>query len=291
MGRETRLPVARWSLALGFVLLLVACGNQAADGPVIGARPNPDVGTGAVSFDPSPLAAEFEAQLAAINSVQSIGETALAAGELPIDSVLTAKQSLRLGQLQVIGNALIAERLNAVAGVRGQVAADGLMSSGQKSAVMGLLDASSTGLTQLRLTIAREQLVDGARSDLVKIGHLRVYGLVLPQARMLIVAYQLASLAAMYSAQRASLQQQIYTAEAYGKDGAPAQALVNDLSIRIATVSRSSSGALAQLQGLSPSGYPANRASLISARGSLVVGKVASDQAASDVKRARAAIP
>jgi hypothetical protein len=286
------LPAARWSLALGSVLLfLVACGNPDTGGAVIGARTNADASVATASFDASGIAAKFEADLAQLNRIQSIGETTLANGELPIDSILTFRQSLQLSYLQILGNTLISERLNAISIVRGQVVSDGAMAYWQKNGVTGSLDASTAALAQLQLTIAREQLVDRARHDIFKIGQLRVYGLVLPKARLLIAAYQLNRLGSIYTSQQAALQQQIYAAQAYGKDATAAQVIVNDLSRRVATVTGSYSAALAQLQGLNPSGYPANKHSLTSARSSLVTGKLAADQAAADVARARAAIP
>lgn len=289
MGRKTLLPAARWSLALGFVLLLAACGNPAPDG-VIGARPNANVTAGTVSFDAAPIAAAFAEQLAELNNIQSIGETNLANGQLPIDSFLTFRQSLRLAYEQVLDNAYISDRLIAIATLRSQVVSDGALSSWQKARVIGVLDAASAALYKLRLTVAREHLVDAAAHDKVKIFQLRVLTVVLPQARLLMAAYQLDDLAAFYARQQAALQQAIYAWEANGNDGTAAQAAVNDLSLRIATMRRSSGAAIAQVSGLSASGYPGNRSSLISARGALVAGKVAGDQAAADAVRTRAAL-
>jgi hypothetical protein len=288
-GRETRLPAARWSLALGFVLLLAAC-QSPADGSGIGARSVPDANASAVSFDASPIAAAFAAQLAALNNIQSIGETTLANGQLPLDSVLTLRQSLHLAYQQVLDNTFIADRLNAIATLRSQVVSDRVMSSWQKARVMGVLDAASAALYKLRLTVAREQLVDAAAHDKVKIFQLRVLTVILPQARLLMAAYQLDDLAAFYARQPAGLQQAIYAWEANGNDGTAAQAALNDLSLRIAVMRRSSGAAIAQVSGLSASGYPGNRSSLISARGALVAGKVAGDQAAADAVRTRAAL-
>lgn len=289
-GRETRLPAARWSIALGFVFLLAACGNQAADGPVIGVRPNAEVNVGAVSFDASPIADAFAAQLAATNSIQSIGETTLANGELPLDSVLTLRQSLRLAYEQVLDNTFISDRLNAISTVRGQVLSDRSTASWQKARVLGVLDGASAALYKLRLKVAREQLVDAAAHDKFYVFKLRVLTVVLPQARLLMAAYQLDNLASFYARQTAGLQQAIYAWEANGNDGTAAQAALNDFVRRIAITRGYSGAAVAQVSGLGASGYPGNRSSLISARGSLVAGKVAGDQAAADAVRTRAAL-
>jgi hypothetical protein len=111
------------------------------------------------------------------------------------------------------------------------------------------------------------------------------------QARLIVASYDLARLATIYANQQASLQQQIYNKEAYGKDASASQAYVNDLGVRIAAMNRDSSTALAQLQGLGASGYPGNKGSLIGARDMLSSGKAAGLQAASDAVRARAVLP
>jgi hypothetical protein len=286
------MPATRWLVTLGCAgLLLVACGQEAAGGqPVIGVRPPTEVIGGPATFDASSIALEFASQLTEIDKVQSMGDDPGAYGLLPIDSTLTFKQSQRLLYRQQQGDSEVASRLRAIATVRSQVFADRLMSYYQKASLIGTLDTAIATLDQMRVTIAREQLPDQIRNDVDKVYKLRIGTVVLPRTRMIIAADLLVQLAAIYANQQASLQQQIYTAQAYGKDVTAAQAAVNDLAGRISAINGYRQAALYQLQGLDPAGYPANKYLLRGARGSLVAGKSAGDQAAVDVARARAAL-
>ncbi len=286
------MPATRWSVAIACAaVLLAACGQQAPGAPVIAVRPQAGSNPGQPSFDPTSIGAEFAAELAADTSVQPIGEDRLAAGELPIDSVLTLRQTERLANEQQLGSSLVSQRLSDIAKVRTQLVSDPAISYSERSYVIGLLDASAAAVAQMGVTIARDQLVDQAHIDVRKLAALRVNGLVLPLARKLVASYDLERLSASYASQQASLQQQIYTAEAYGKDASASQSYVNDLAVRIAAMNRAAIYVLADLQGLSPAGYPGNKPALTSARLALAGGKAASDQAAYDAARARAVLP
>ena len=282
------MPSVRWLVALACAgLLLAACGQP--EGVLIGVRPHTEVAAVTATFDSSVLAAAINAQLAEYDQLAPI-EDSLARGELPLDSTLTLKQRERLATLQEAGFSYIKDRLDALAGVRGQVVSDPSMQSWQKGNLMALLDGASATLSQLRVKIERDLLVDQARADVARIPRLRVYGLLLPEARLLMTGYQLQRLAVVYARQRASLQQAVNTAQANGRDVTVAQRAVNDIAIRVNTVSQESASGLAQLQGLSVAGYPGNKPYLLSARRYLTAGKFASDQAARDVAAARAAL-
>jgi hypothetical protein len=58
----------------------------------------------------------------------------------------------------------------------------------------------------------------------------------------------------------------------------------------INAINQDSAAGLAQLSGLTAAGYPGNKHLLLSARSALGAGKYASNQAAADVARARAAL-
>jgi hypothetical protein len=286
------MPATRWSVVVCCAaVVMVGCGQQSASAPVIGVRSQNAAAAGAGTFDVSPIAAEFAAELAADTNVQAIGEDKLAAGELPIDSVLTLRQSERLANEQLLGSKLVSQRLNDIAKVRAQVNADPAISYSQRSYTLGLLDTSAAAVAQMGVTIARDQLVDQAHIDVRRLAALRVDGLVLPLARKLVAAYDLARLAASYASQHDSLQQQIYTAEAFGKDASASQGYVNDLARQVAAMNRASANALADVQGLTPAGYPANKPAMNSARLALAGGQAAADQAAYDAGRARALLP
>jgi hypothetical protein len=286
------MPATRWSVAVCFAaIVMVGCGQQSASPPVIGVRPQHAASADNATFDATSIAAEFTAELAADTSVQPIGEDKLAAGELPIDSVLTLRQSERLANEQLLGSKLVSQRLGDIAKVRAQLVADPAISYSERSYIIRLLDTSAAAVAQMGVTIARDQLVDQSHIDVRRLAALRVDGLVLPLARKLVAAYDLGRLAASYANQRASLQQQIYTAEAFGKDASASQSYVNDLAVRVAEMNRASANALADVQGLTPAGYPGNKPAMNSARLALAGGKAAADQALYDAGRARALLP
>jgi hypothetical protein len=286
------MPTTRWSVAVCCAaMVMVGCGQQSASPPVIGVRPQQAAGADNATFDATSIAAEFAAELAADTNVQPIGEDKLAAGELPIDSVLTLRQSERLANEQLLGSKLVSQRLTDIAKVRAQLVADPAISYSQRSYIIGLLDSSAAAVAQTGVTIARDQLVDQAHIDVRRLAALRVDGLVLPLARKLVAAYDLARLAASYANQEASLQQRINAQEAFGRNPAAAVSYVNLLAARVADMNRASANALADVQGLTPAGYPGNKPAMNSARVALAIGQAAADLAFYDAGRARALLP
>jgi hypothetical protein len=285
------MSATRWSVAVSCAaLLLTACGQQTASAPVIAVRAQAATSPVQPTIDASAIAAEFASQLADSTNVQPIGEDKLAAGELPIDSVLTLRQSERLTSIQILGFSLVSQRETSIARVRSQVLADPAVSASEKYALIAVLDTASAAVSQMGVTIANDQLVDKAHSDVRRLAALRIEGFVLPQARLLLGANDLVRLSTLFAAEQVTLQQQIYTAEAFGKNATASQAAVNDLGVRITDMKRASAQALALLQGLTVSGYPGNKGLLISARHALDAGNVAAVQGNNDAARARAAL-
>lgn len=282
------MPANRWLIALACAgLLLVGCGRS-TDGVLIGIRAHTEVASVVATFDPSTITAEIDAQLAESDQLTPIHDSV--GGELPLDSTLTPKQRERLATDQQVGFAYVADRLAALASVRGQVVSDPSMQDWQKANLLALLDGASSSLRQIQLKIERDLLVYQARTDKARVLRLRVDSLLIPQARLLITGYLLQRLAVVYAHQKASLQQMVYAAQASGKDVTAAQAAVTDMATRISAINQRSAAGLALLQGLTPAGYPGNKGQLLSARSLLTSGKYAGDQAANDVARARAAL-
>jgi hypothetical protein len=285
------MSATRWLVALGSAgMLLAACGQGTPGGTVVGVRPPAGASVEAAPFDASSIAAEFAAQLAEISKLQSIGDNAAAYGLLPLDSTLTFRQSERLLTRQQQGDSEVVGRLSAISKVRSQVVADPSMSYYQKASLIGTLDGATATLNQMRVTIAREQLPDQIRPDIVKVNKLRIYTVVLPQARMMIAADLLVQIAATDAGRQASLQNMVTTKQACGRDVTAAQSYVSDLAAQITNMRSYSSAALAQVQGLSPDGYPGNKSSILSARSTLVAGQAAADRAAGDADLALAAL-
>jgi hypothetical protein len=105
------------------------------------------------------------------------------------------------------------------------------------------------------------------------------------------LAYDLARLAVLYASDQAGLQQQINTAEAFGKNASVAQSYVTLLGERAALLWNESAGALALLGGASVAGFPGNRPSLITTRGYVAAGQAYGSQASTYLARAHATMP
>jgi hypothetical protein len=283
-------PVRRSAVALAWIglLLISACGQPTANDSVISVRPTPvpSAETGRVSFDATGLGADLKAQLDYASSLTGInGDNYLALGLLALDSTLTFKQTERLIFLQQLGQGDIDQRLNALAVLRNQVVADGTIP--QKGVLTNILDSTSAALLSMRATIGSDQLVDKTRADIIKIATLRTYGLVLPQVHMLIAAYQIQHLAAIYSGQILGLKDRIVVAASQGINVTRAVNAERDLEAQIGIMNRASYLAIVTLPNLSAAGYPGNKGTVLMVRNNLTAGKYAASQAGVDSVNAR----
>jgi hypothetical protein len=280
------------ALALLGLFLISACGQPTANDTSIGVRPGlPGTGPIAITFDPASLNSLLTGQLDAVKSLDSIaGDNYLAVGLLALDSTLTLRQTERLIALQSLGQSVIDQRLKAIGDLRAQVAGDPSMSWSQKGRPIQILDSAAAALQSMRLTILGDQLVDKTHADIVKVATVRVYGLVLPQVHMLVAAYQMARLAAIFSNEVITLRDQIVVAASTGRSVAVAVAAVNDLTAQIGTMNRASYLAIVTLPNLTAAAYPGNKGTLLMVRRNLTSGKYAGSQGSADASRARASL-
>ncbi len=280
------MPATRWLVALGSAALLLAACGQADSGPLIGVRPQTVPSPVSVQpFDTTSIEATFAQQFVDLNNIQAINEGALAAGQLPIDTFLTLRQSLRLATLQTVGQQLLVARLTAISVVRSQVNQN--LSGYQAGNVFAVLDNATAVVKQMQITIANEQLVDRARADFIRIGALRIIGFVLPQARLMVAGYLLGRLGAIYRSQVATLTQQISDVQSLGCNITDSQAYVNDLSAQSSALSYDGNIIVANVQSLSAAGYPGNKYVLKASHGPQQAGKNANFRAATDGTAAR----
>ena len=279
-------------LALTLALLAVlasACGRAGPNGQVIGIRTLPSTRSEATfELDLASMRAAMSDQLADANATQGIpGEEQLAAGELPLDTILTIRQIERLAVIQQLGEAIIQNRLDAIAGLRGQVLGYRSMTSADKWNLAGLLDNAAARLRAMRVTIARDLSVDQARADVTAVGQFRVYGLLIPKIHMLIATYTLRQQLPRLTSVEQSLELQLNIAVPTA-NVAGARTALNDMLAQISIVDQQSSTALSLLRYLDPSGYPNNRGYLRVAGSYLDRGQAAAWQAGQDAKTVRA---
>jgi hypothetical protein len=290
------MPATRWLVALGCAALLLAgCARQEGSA-VIGVPPQPDISPASPApFDPSSIEVGLAQQLAdSTASLPVIQEQALAAGQLPIDTLLSARQQERWAVFVSTGLAQVDQRLAALASTRSRVLSDPLVSYYQKATITSLLDSARARVIQMQAKIGNDQLVDQTRVDVRNLAKLYIFGLVLPQAKLMLAAYQLSQLGYIYANQVANpqhgLQQQVNNAQSLGCDITTAQAYVNDLSAQSAALRYDGNIMLGDVQSLNAAGYPGNKYLLKSAHGPQNAGKNANIRANADGSRIRAEI-
>jgi hypothetical protein len=278
------------ALLVSMALLAAACGPRTPNSTVIGVRPAAGQVDGRSGrIDLSTMAAMLADQMASANNTAPIpGEDWIALGELPVDSVLTLNQVERLLRLQQLGELMIQERQAAIASMVGQIRGDGGTAAYQKANLYSLLNRGSATLHALQVKVARDQLVDVARADVVRIAGLRIYGVLIPKVRILLGAYQLQHLAKLYSNAQANLQQQVSALPGTGAPISTAQGYLNDLGNQINVMSNNSYYMVSAVYSVDASGYPGNRPLLRGARQAMVRAQSAGGAASADITKVQA---
>ena len=269
-------------------MLASACGQPTGNGMVIGVRPAAVSDARTSVFEASSIDQMLGNESTYATSVDVIQENAMAFGLLPIDTTLTVRQAEHLATLQLLGQSIIQSRLTAISKVRQQIANDRLLSYSQRYGITSRLDRATAGLNSMQVKIARDLLVDQTRADVTAVAAFRVFGLLLPQAHLLVAAYDLVQVAAIYANQHNNLQQALYNSSLSGQSAIAAQAILDDLARQVATASRYGSTASYQVNALTAAAYPGNRGMLKVARQTVTAGKDASSRAASDVSQLHA---
>jgi hypothetical protein len=264
-------------------LVLSACGQQGANGEVVGARSAPSLGSGSGQFvlSTDAIALELDRQIREANDLGALPPgTTFGDGVIPLDAILTVKQIERLQQLQNLGQLKVYSRLANIASLRAEVVNDQTMTYGQKGTVTAILDQSAAGLYGILARINKDRMVDQARADVTAVALFRVNGLLEPQVHLLIAAYQLQQLSVSYAAQRAALQREINIQQLTNPSVAPAQAATNAMAAQISAMLAIGQNTAAALVRLSAADYPGNRYALLSARQTLLAGRGAGERAA-----------
>jgi hypothetical protein len=243
------MPGARWLVALAFAGLLVVGCTQQEGGAVIGVPAKPDTSpTPPAVLDTSAIEAGLVAQVAESTQVAAVPQGPLLPGELPLDTFLTFKQQLRWASLETIGLAHIDQALAAIALVRYRVVSNGHVASWQQGTLIGNLDSAAAQLSQLRVTIAADQLVYQTKADLSRVWKLHIDARVLTADREMLSAYDLGGLAAVYANEMAPMPQEIVNCQSLGFNVTSAQTYVSNLSAQIRNMSYDGSAILGAVQ-------------------------------------------
>jgi hypothetical protein len=274
-------PIARgWTLVasasvIGF--LLAGCATN-VNNPDVGIPPSaPPAYTYPGNTD-SGIDQAVEAELAAASAIQSDGASPGVLVEInALTSVTALIRSEAFTSLQTTGAKEIAKRQGSVnaliADVRGDVYLNGitLSASSLSATLLSMLAGVSAQLDRQGATIASDSLPDVLRSDVTNIGpSTRVAGLIQPMTHLAIAGggelRELNDLTTRYQ----QLQSLVAGVAASNPNHSREVARLADLSASIAAARQSVESAVAAVISLSPSGFPANKATVTAVRNALV---------------------
>ena len=176
----------------------------------------------------------------------------------------------RLAAVKARGDAAVSARLATLAAATGLIGSAVDLGPGERSALSNLVSGQQSGLTALRSTIDGDTTVAQAVADVESIvTSYRVYVLTAPKVHLVIAADRGAAAAAGLTGVVASLREAIAAEQGAGRDVAAAQAGLARLTTEVAAVSVAVGQVPGEVLPLTPAGYPANRATLVAAAGSM----------------------
>jgi len=132
-----------------------------------------------------------------------------------------------------------------------------------RTALLSLLHADETGLTQLEATIQADTTVVKAASDAAKIvTAYRVYVLAVPQVHLVVATDRIGAIDARLHTLSGKLQAAIEASRAGSEQKAQARARLADFDTQVAAADRDVDGLSSAILSLTPAGYPGNRTQL-----------------------------
>jgi hypothetical protein len=177
--------------------------------------------------------------------VAVLAGTVAAAGPTPLPAIPAADSARcarpaqgegvdSVGNLRRYGDCEIDRRLALLERLADQVADASALTAAHRTALAGEIAATARRLEALRVTIDRETNVDALKAAIGRIAtdH-RVYVLVAPKTRLIILADRLAAGYSRFEAVQQRLADEIARAKAAGKDTAAAQAAYDAMTAKI----------------------------------------------------------
>lgn len=275
-------PIARLSMLMVGAsvtgLLLAGCSPN-VNNPVVGTPP-PDgqVNTPpAVSFD-SGLDQAVQAELAAVNSIQSDGAPAGVLVEInALSSVTALIRYEAFSSLQTTGASEISKRegyVNAlIADVQRNPYLTGIELSGHtlSATLLSMLDAVNAHLVQLGATVASDSIPDMLRSDVLSIGtSTRVTGLIQPMTHLAIAGGDMLRELNILTSQYQAFQHLVAAVPISDPNKSMEVAKLSELAQAIASARQTVTMGVGAVLSLTPSGFPANKATITSVRNAFI---------------------
>lgn len=196
-----------------------------------------------------------------------------------------------LAELQAAGAKATSDRETKLTAAIAKVTGDHALSSGDRSTILGTLDADLAAMKASASAIAADTTATQAAADLKTVyTKYRVYAVALPQARLASAADRLTGT----TVPKLTKEQSTLAGLLSGKDKAKStdalQSDLKDMSAQIATASHDASGQAAAALAVTPASYDANHSALSSVKSSLESARTAAKKAADDAKTIRQAL-
>ena len=215
--------------------------------------------------------------------------TAIATSTLPLNSTpaVTRAQAAAntTATIKARAAAAISGRLTSLHSAISAVDANGVLTSADKTSLLGTLNGDVSGLTTLGLRIQGDATVAQAMSDYRSIFlNYRVYALALPQVRLAAATDDITGgvLPRVTDAQ-AKLSTMLAAADP-AKDTASVKAEMSNLAFQIQTVTSMTSGLSAKILAYTPAEYDANHALLSGTRQTLLTARADIAMARMDIQ-------
>ena len=183
----------------------------------------------------------------------------------------TGMTSARMAYLKARGHLAIERRLNVIDRLTALVNGAKHLTPSDRSSLSSKLSSDASGLQSLDTKIQADTDATTLRNDLQSIvTAYRIYVLVAPQVHIVVASDRVAAWVDIGNTIAGRIQSKINAAKAAGKDVKKAQDALDDMKKQLADATAAISGVAANVIPLTPSGYPANRATLLNARSSIL---------------------
>jgi hypothetical protein len=225
----------------------------------------------------------------------AIGVSALAAAAGPAwaagSPAGTSSQNAALTAIKAKASAAISGRVSALQSTISAVNVNGVLTSGDKTALLGILNGDVAGLSALAPRIQADPTAAQATTDYRSIFlNYRVYALALPQVRLAAATDDITGgvLPRLTDAQ-SRLSSMLSGADA-AKDTAAVKAEMSNLASQIQSVTSATNGLSATVLAYTPAQYDANHALLSTPRQTLLTARADIAAARLDIQSLLAAV-
>jgi hypothetical protein len=180
----------------------------------------------------------------------------------------------RMTYLKARGHLAIQRRLDEIDRLTALVNGATHLTSSNRSTLLSKLSSDSSGLQSLDTKIQGDTDGTTLHNDLQSIvTAYRIYVLVAPQVHLVVASDRVAAFVTLGNSIANKIQAKIDAAKAAGKDVKKAQDALDEMKKQLADAASAVAGVAAKVIALTPSGYPANRSTLLDARSSILTAR------------------